>query len=216
MAEEERVLEKTLEVKEGRIPANYNFNLEDSFFIEDIENRHLFLNDEIDSDVVTTIVYHILRYNMEDCETPIEERQPIILYINSLGGSVSSGLSVIDAIIQSKTPVYTVNLGECCSMAFHIFIAGHKRFTMPHSEFLLHDGITGGVDSTSKMRDRLEFETNVLERAIMEIVIERTKISKATYKKQYRKEWYFMPEEAMKYGVVDYIIGNNCSIDDIL
>lgn len=201
---------------EDYIKTSFNYTLEDSFFLEDIENRHLFINDTIDKGVIDDVVYHIIRYNMEDCNTPVEDRMPIILYINSIGGDVVSGFSVIDAILTSKTPVYTVNIGECSSMGFLIFIAGASRYTMPHSEFLLHDGTTGGIDSTSKLRDRIEFEADQLAAEIKKLVLSRTKINEELYDKKYRVEWYFLPKEALELGVVDKIVGINCSFDEIL
>lgn len=198
------------------IQATYSFTLDDNFYLEDLENRHLFINEAIDNNAINEIVYHILRYNMEDAGMPPEDRKPIIIYINCLGGDVVSGFSVIDAILTSKTPVYTVNLGECSSMGFLIFIAGTTRYSMPHSEFLLHDGILGDVDSTSKLRDRIEFEADELAREIRNYVLDRTKIDKKLYDKKYRVEWYFLPNEAIELGVVDYIVGTNCSIDEIL
>ena len=198
------------------IQANYNFDLNDNFFLEDLENRHLYINGVINGDVISDIVYHILRYNLEDQETPIENRQPIVLYINSVGGELVSGFGVIDAILTSKTPVHTVNLAECSSMGFLIFIAGQKRYAMPHSQFLMHDGEAGAIDSMAKLRDRIQFETGVMADEIKDYILGRTKIDKKLYSKKYRTEWYFLPNEALQLGVVDFIVGTNCSIDDIL
>ena len=198
------------------IQPTYNFGLEDHFMMEDLENRHLYINEAISEDVISSVVYHILRFNLEDQEVPVEERMPIILYINSPGGDIVAGFGVIDAILTSKTPVYTVNLGECSSMGFLIFIAGAKRFAMPHCEFLMHDGSSGGADSMAKLRDRIEFETGELAGEIKEYVISRTKIDKKTYDKKYRIEWYFMAKDAVELGVADHIIGKDCSMDDIL
>lgn len=86
-----------------------NLGLEDTFSMEDLEGRRLYINWEIDDSVVESVVYHILRYNRQDRGIPVEERTPIKLYINSPGGSVTDGFGLIDAIITSKTPVYTIN-----------------------------------------------------------------------------------------------------------
>ena len=193
-----------------------SYEYQDKFLIEDLENRFLLLNDAIDANVFDTTVYHILRYNRVDADTPIEDRKPIILFINSCGGSISDGYGLIDAIRASKTPVYTVNLGMCASMAFLVFIAGHKRYTMPHSEFLLHDGSIGAVDSTAKFEDLMRFHTEQIEEMTRRYILSQTKISEPKYIEQYRKEWYFLPQEAKELGVVDYIVGEDCDIDEIL
>lgn len=184
--------------------------------LSDLKERRLYLNAEVDEAVFDTLVYNIMRYNAQDKGIPVEDRKPIFLFINSPGGSVSDGYGLIDAIVQSKTPVYTVNQAMCASMAFLIFIAGDKRYTMPHSEFLMHDGSGFCMDSTAKLKDRLEFETNQLERMTKNYILERTNISEELYNKRYRMEWYFLPEEAKDLGVATHIIGVDCDIDEIV
>lgn len=193
-----------------------NLTYDDALIMEDIEQRKLYLNTCIDETAITHLAYYILRYNAMDKDIPIDKRKPITLYINSVGGSVSDGWGLIDAIITSKTPVYTVNLALCASMAFLVYIAGHKRFSMPHAEFLMHDGMSGVIDSTAKARDRMDFETNQLEVMTKEFVLKYTKISDDIYEKQYRREWWFLPEEGQEIGAVDKIIGKDCDIDQII
>ncbi len=193
----------------------FNYCLGDKFDIEDIEERKIFINCSIDEDVIESAVYHILRFNRMDKGLPREERKPIVLYINSPGGSVVDGYGLIDAITSSITPVYTVNQALCASMGFLIFIAGHKRYSMEHSEFLMHDGSTMGWDSTAKMKDRMEFETIQLERMTKRYIMSHTKIDEKTYDEKYRVEWYFLPDEGKEIGVVDYIVGKDCTIDEI-
>ena len=193
-----------------------NLTYDDALIMEDIEQRKLYLNTCIDETAITHLAYYILRYNAMDKDIPIDKRKPITLYINSVGGSVSDGWGLIDAIITSKTPVYTVNLALCASMAFLVYIAGHKRFSMPHAEFLMHDGMSGVIDSTAKARDRMDFETNQLEVMTKEFVLKYTKISDDVYEKQYRREWWFLPEEGQEIGAVDKIISKDCDIDQII
>lgn len=203
-------------MKNENIKEVYNLCYEDRFQAEDLEARRLYLNGEIDATAIDSIVYNIMRYNRLDKGLTKEERKPIILYINSPGGSVSDGYGIIDTILSSKTPVYTVNIALCASMGFLIFIAGEKRYSMPRSEFLMHDGSTMGYDSLAKMKDRMEFETVQLENMTKEYITSRTKIDEYLYNQKYRCEWYFLPDEGQKVGVVDFIIGKDCSIDDIL
>lgn len=193
-----------------------NLCMEDTFDIEDLEGRRLYINFGIDESVIESIVYQIMRFNREDKGKPVEERTPIKLYINSPGGDVCAGYGLIDAILTSKTPVYTINQAMCASMGFLIFIAGDKRYTMPHSEFLMHDGSTAGWDSTAKMKDRMDFELGELERMTREYILSRTQITEDMYKEKYRVEWYFLPKLAKEIGVADYIIGEDCDIDEII
>lgn len=193
-----------------------NLCIEDTYDIEETEGRRLYINCGIDEDVIDSVVWHILRYNRQDKGKPIKDRVPIKLYINSPGGSVVDGYGLIDAIITSKTPVWTINQAMCASMGFLIFIAGQRRYSMPHAEFLMHDGSTAGWDSTAKMKDRMDFELNEVEAMTREYIIQHTNITEEMYKEKYRVEWYFLPKKAKEVGVVDYIVGEDCDIDEII
>lgn len=194
----------------------YNYEFHDKFDIEDIEERRLYINDVIDSEVIDSIVYHIMRYNREDKNINPENRKPILLYINSNGGSVPDGYAVIDVITNSITPVYTINQGYCYSMGFLIFLAGHKRYSMPSATFLMHDGSTMGWDSTAKLKDRMDFETKQVEEYTKKYIMSKTTIGEKLYDEKYRVEWYFYPIEAKQNGVVDYIVGTDCTINEII
>ena len=157
-------------MEEKEMKASYSLCYEDQFDIEDDEQRKIMLNSEIDEDIVSTIVYTILRFNIIDKGKKPEDRKPIFIYINSPGGSVIDGLSLVDAITNSKTPVYTINLALAASMAFHIFIAGHKRFSMPNSIFLSHQGESASWGTASQVRERVElFATSLADSRLTEV-----------------------------------------------
>lgn len=198
------------------IKKTMNISYPDVYEMEDLEERRLYINSGIDETIIDSMVYHILRYNREDKGLKSEERKPIYLYINSTGGSVCDGYGLIDVIQSSITPVYTINQALCASMGFLIFLAGHKRYSMLRSEFLMHDGSTAGWDSTAKMKDRMDFETKQLEQMTKEYIMSRTAIDNDLYDAKYRVEWYMLADEAKQHGIVDYIVGVDCTIDEIL
>ena len=189
--------------------------VEDYFYIQDLKQRKLYCIDEISDSLVSGLVRHILQYNREDIGLPVEDRKPITLYICSPGGSVDAGFQLIDAIRNSKTPVYTVNQGHWYSMALLIGIAGHKRFAFRNAKFLLHDGSNFVYDSGAKVQDRLEFTKKEEERS-KEYIISMTKLEKAEYDEKYRVEWYMFADEAKEKGFIDCIIGEDCDIDAII
>lgn len=198
------------------IAENFSYEYYDRFLLEDIADRRIFINSEIDETAVDVALHHIIEFNRQDKNIPVEERKPIRIYINSPGGTVPDGYGLIDSILHSKTPVYTINLAMAASMAFLIFIAGHKRYTMPHAEFLMHDGSTVSYGSATKVKDQIEFESVQLEGMTKEYVINHTKIDKKLYDEKHRVEWYFLADEAKKIGAADLIIGKDCDMDDIL
>jgi len=203
-------------MKKNGFAEAFNYSYEDAFVMEDVAVRHLYLNDEVNENVVNNVIYHILRYNRVDQGKPVDKRTPIILYINSPGGNLSDGFALVDAITTSITPVYTVNLGLAASAACYIFMAGDKRFAMPRSEFLIHEAIVGDLDHLSKMKDRMMFLNNDISEMIKEFVLNHSNILASTYKEHERVEWYMLPKEAQEFGYVDYIIGEDCDINSIL
>lgn len=192
-----------------------NITLEDFYCLKDYQERKYSLTDGIDAFSVEDICKRILQYNSDDKELAPDERKPVILYLDTLGGDVTEGLRLIDVIRASVTPVYVVNLGTCYSMGFWIYIAGHKRIASKNATFLIHDGSTSVCDSASKTRDYIAFFERVDDR-LKEMAISLTKIPSDVYDQNMRKEWYMFSDEAKELGVVDAIIGVDCGINEIV
>ena len=151
----------------------------------------------------------------EDKDIEPSERKPILLYITSNGGEVDSGFELIDVISNSKTPVYTINLGYQYSMGFLIGLAGHKRFATRNAKFLMHDGSNFIYNSGTKAQDQMEFNKRVEER-IKKYILSRSYLTSEEYDSKLRVEWYLFAEEAKDKGFVDSIIGEDCDMDDII
>lgn len=192
-----------------------NGMVSDLLSYKDLQQRKLFLNGEINQFSIADIVKNIMQYNCDDRGIPVGDRQPILLYITSHGGDVYSGYSLIDTIETSETPVYTINLGFACSMAFMVSLAGHKRYTTPNATFLLHDGYGALMNSTAKLKDALEFQA-VADKRDKAFVLAHSKIKEDEYDEKFRADWYMFPEEAKERGCVDYIIGVDCTMNDIV
>lgn len=189
--------------------------IDEIFYLKDLKQRKLFLNDDISQISVNDVVKHILQYNKEDKELKNEDRTPILLYVTSNGGEVDAGFELIDVILSSKTPVWTINLGYQYSMGFLIGLAGHKRFATKNAKFLHHDGTNVIINSGTKAKDQMEFQDKIEER-IKDYVISRTKVTEDEYKVHMRQEWYLFADEAKKYGMTDCIIGEDCDIDSVV
>lgn len=192
-----------------------NTGLDEAFYLRDLQQRKLFLTADVDQFSVGDIAKHILQYNREDYGIDPSERKPILLYIASNGGEVDSGFELIDAIMSSKTPVYTVNLGYEYSMGFLIGLAGHKRYAFPNAKFLMHDGSNFVYNSGAKAQDQMEFQRRVEER-IKRYILSRSRLSSEEYDSKRRVEWYLFADEALHRGFVDYLIGVDCDIDEIV
>lgn len=192
-----------------------NWGVDEVFYLRNLRSRKLYLSDDIDECIIDSIVRHILQYNADDKNIPVEERKPILLYVSSNGGSIDPGFELVDVILESKTPVYTINLGYQYSMGFLIGLAGHKRYASKTAKFLMHDGTNFVVNSGAKAQDQMEFNKRI-EQRIKEYVLSRSRITSDEYDSKLRVEWYLFADEAKEKGFCDYIIGEDCSLDDIV
>lgn len=150
----------------------------------------------------------ILQFNTYDKEDGIspENRQPIWLFIDSPGGSLSEAMALVDVIEASETPVYTVAVGMCASAAFLIFLAGHRRFAFKYTTFMMHDGRMAVDDNTQKFLDFAKFSMRVEEEVIRDFVLSHSKMDPDEYDNRKREDYYMLAEEAMKQGFVDQIV----------
>lgn len=182
----------------------------------DLEDRRLYLVQEIcafepdemsgDMSLCSYLVDSILAYNREDKDIAPEDRKPIRLYINSPGGDVTEGFSLISAIKLSKTPVYTINTGVWYSMAFLIGITGHKRFSLPYSTFLMHDGRNGIFDSGSKAQDKMDFDKRFELEVVKKHILNHSNMRSTEYDSLFRVEYYMLPEDALERKFIDEVV----------
>lgn len=180
-------------------------------FYRRLKNREILWNDDID-DATIDIALYIKKWNDEDKDLAIEDRQPIKIFINSDGGYVATVLHVIDMIHLSKTPIYTIGMGRVYSAGGLLLMAGHKRYIFPHTSCLIHDGSSGAIGSIGKMIDNLEF-TKELEKRIKQYILSSTRITEEIYDQNYRRDWFMFSEEIIKLGIADEIVTD---IDTIL
>lgn len=192
--------------------------------LDDLENRRLYLYGEITdidaeegaiaiASTVGELVECIFEYNRMDRANNLLARRPIKLYINSPGGDQNEGFALVDAISLSKTPVYTINVGQWSSMSFLIGITGHKRFSFPHATFLLHDGSSGAFGSSNKVQDRVKFDERFENEVVKAHVLSHSKMTSAEYDAYARVEYYMLPNDALERGFIDEVVTD---IDAIL
>lgn len=193
-----------------------NSEMTDELIQEYLDKRIIIFNKSVDSGILEKIALYILKWNAEDKDIPADKRNPIWLYIQSPGGSVIAGFNLIDVIASSQTPVYTLCFSQCCSMGFHIFISGHKRYAFKNSILMMHDGEISVSNSPSKAKDTMKF-FDTMEKRIKDYTISRTAIDSDTYDNMYEKEYYmYANDEAKSLGCVDYIIGEDVQLDEII
>ena len=141
---------------------------------------HLYLYGEIDENNTVEIIKSIneLNYNSIDDDYV----NPIVLHIQSTGGSVPDAFALIDTIMTSRIPVYTYCDGYAMSSGFIVFLAGAKRFVYPHSEFLVHP-ITCSSDGSYNVLKAIMHNEEELNKSIFELIMQRTNVKKKTINK---------------------------------
>ena len=168
-------------------------------------NREVYLYD-INNGTGASVDGYIRYWNQYDNRhnIPIEKREPIKLYIDSCGGSLSDTFTIIDSIKMSKTPVYTICIGAAYSGGFFSFISGHKRIAYPHASFLFHEGSTQTGGTSGQFENYTAFYKKQLDR-LKDLVLSNTKIDKEEYDKIHRDDIWYDAKEGIEKGFVDEI-----------
>lgn len=192
---------------------------EDSIYTEliktNLADRRIVFNKEVDSSLIEDVVLHIIKWNQEDKGKAPESRKPIYIYLNTNGGDVVAGLNLINTLKVSKTPVYGIVMACAASMGAYLAMAFHKTYAFPDSVLLLHDGSTGAQSSSRKMKDITNFYDK-LDNRVKKFVLDNTKITEEFYEEIADREYYMFADEAKELGIVDYIIGEDVDLDEIL
>lgn len=193
-----------------------NYQLPDPellIYYKNLNNRVIWLDTGVD-EMWLEYEKQIIEWNREDLGLPVEQRKPIKLMFFSYGGQIDINYSFIDLIQKSKTPIWGVNMGQACSAACFIFIACHKRFAMPRSSYLLHQGgVDGGFSGTYEqvVAAIMEYQRQVEE--LGSYLLQYTRITEDMLDEKFNSEWYLTAEDAVELGIADEIVND---IDDIL
>ncbi|WP_341323377.1 ATP-dependent Clp protease proteolytic subunit [Solibacillus sp. FSL H8-0523] len=182
--------------------------MEDYQMWEAYHQRKILFNDEVDSNIVNTIVYWIIKWNEEDDKAGLvgDERQPIRIFITSNGGDTVAGFAAIDAVIASKTKVMTIAVGCAASMGILLLMSGHVRLAYPNTVLLIHDGSLGAHGTSNKVKSTMAFYDK-LDQRIKKFILENTTISEELYDEKADIEWFmFADDEGIKYGIVDELL----------
>ncbi len=164
-----------------------------------LRNRQLFLFGVIDEKMAFNITQRMIALSEIS-------NDPILLYINSPGGMVDDGFAIIDCMKGLRVPVITFIIGNACSMAGLVSIAGEKRIISEHSIWMAHDMHAGIIDYATKIEDRAEFYKKE-QNKLFNFIRKHTKLSEKEIQKAIHGELWLYPKEAKQKGIVDIIAG---------
>ena len=163
--------------------------------------RILFLGSEIDDSVANTIVAYMLYLDSED------PGKDIILYINSPGGVITSGMSIYDTMQHIKSDVVTICVGLAASMGSFLLAAGTKgkRLALPHSRIMIHQpsGGTRGLASDIEIEAR---EIIRIRHQLNQIYSDNTGQTIQKIEKDMDRDFFMSAQEAKEYGLIDRVI----------
>ncbi len=166
-----------------------------------LKDRIVFLGTPVDDDVANIIVAQMLFLESEDPDKDIN------LYINSPGGSVTSGLAIYDTMQYVKCQVSTICMGQAASMGALLLAAGAKgkRYSLPHARIMIHQpsGGFGGQASDIELHAK---EILRLKAKLNEIMQKHTGLSLDRIEKDTDRDYFMGAGEAKEYGLIDEVV----------
>lgn len=166
-----------------------------------LKDRIIFLGTAIDDAVANTVIAQLLFLENQDPEKDIK------LYINSPGGSVTSGLAIYDTMQYIKPHVSTICVGLAASMGSVLLAAGEKgkRFCLPNSEVMIHQVLGGTQGQASDIKIHAERILKIKDR-LNQILAKHTNQPMSTIEKDSDRDNFMSAEEAVRYGLADKVI----------
>jgi ATP-dependent Clp protease protease subunit len=166
-----------------------------------LRDRIVFLGSAIDDDIANVIIAQLLFLEAEDPEKDIH------LYINSPGGSVTSGLAVYDTMQYVRPDVATICLGQAASMGAWLLAAGSagKRMALPNSRIMIHQPM-GGVQGQASDIEIHAKEILKLRERMNELLAAHTGKEVVEIARDTERDYYMDGEEARAYGLIDKVV----------
>ena len=166
-----------------------------------LKDRIVFLGSVITDDVANVITAQFLFLESEDPE------RDIFFYINSPGGSVTSGLAIYDTMQYIRPQISTVCVGQAASMAAILLAAGAKakRFALPHSRIMIHQPL-GGFQGQATDIDIQAREILRMREELNSILMKHTGQGLKKNEKDTDRDMFMSGIQALEYGLVDEVI----------
>lgn len=166
-----------------------------------LKERIIFLGTEVDDTVANLIIAQLLFLESEDKHADIK------LYINSPGGSVTSGLAIYDTMELIKPHVSTICVGMAASMGAFLLACGEKgkRFVLPNSRVMIHQP-SGGFQGTASDIEITAKEIIKIREKLNIILAEKTGQKVDKINSDSDRDFWMDATEAKSYGIVDKVV----------
>jgi len=175
-----------------------------------LKDNIIFIGDVIDDDMANGVMAQMLFLSQE---YPTE---PIKVYINSPGGSITAGLAILDTMNFVRPAIHTYCVGQAASMAAILLAAGKKgkRFSLPHSMIMIHQPSMHGLAGQATDIQIYAKEIQDLKEMLINLLVESTGQTKEKITVDIDRDFIMRPEQAIEYGIIDVIKKRQKSEDD--
>lgn len=165
-----------------------------------LKDRIIFIGSPIDDNVANLVIAQMLFLEAEDPE------KDIFVYINSPGGSVTSGMAIYDTMQFIKPDVATTCMGIAASMGAFLLAAGTKgkRAALPNSRVMIHQPMAGTQGQVSDIIIMTE-EFAKTKKRLNELLVKHTGQPLEQVEKDTDRNFFMSPAEAQKYGLIDKV-----------
>ncbi len=169
-----------------------------------LSDRTVFITGKIEETSAIEFVKELMVLIRED------DKAPIRIMINTVGGEINSGMLIYDAIVSCQTPLEMYCLGKAFSMGAVIFAAGRKgsRYMFKNSELMVHEPLignqVGGSSSSIQSISKTLIET---KKKLNRILAKHTRRTEEEVEQATGYDHYFQAEEAIAFGLADHVIG---------
>ncbi len=165
-----------------------------------LEDRIIFLSDEINDQTANLIIAQLIYLEGKDPD------KDIMMYINSPGGSVVSGMAIYDTMNYIKCDVSTICVGMAASMAAVLLASGAKgkRFALPNSEIMIHQPLGGAQGQASDIAIHAEHILKT-KKKLTKILADKSGQPLEKIEKDTDRDNFMSANEALKYGLIDKI-----------
>ncbi len=172
-----------------------------------LQDRIIILGTAIDDQVANVVVAQLLVLAQQDSKADIH------LYINSPGGSVTSGMAIYDTMQFVPCDVATYCIGQCASMGSLLLAAGakNKRFALPHGRIMIHQPLAGMEGTATEILIHAE-EFMRMKKQLNGIYQKHSGQTLERLEEDTDRDRFMSPEEAKEYGLIDNVIDRQPTI----
>ena len=166
-----------------------------------LNDRIIMLSEEVNDTTASLIVAQLLYLEAQDPDKDIQ------FYINSPGGSVTSGLAIYDTMQYIKPDVSTICIGMAASMGAFLLSSGAKgkRIALPNAEIMIHQPSGGSQGQCTDIQIQAEQILKIKKR-LNSILAETTGKDIETIERDCERDHFMTAEEAQTYGIIDKVI----------